>query len=92
MMNSKEIDSKQIQDMVFKWAKSKQFSAPYGVLTGEHINKKGKKFLSVVFGRARTLDVCVEIYNRNFMLVKTNRNYPEIFKNVEDLKSYLETL
>lgn len=81
-----------IQNQVYEWAKNRNFSAPYGILTGEHTNKKGVKFLSVTFGRARTLDATVEIYNRNFMLVRTSLYGSQSFKNVADMQQFIDTL
>jgi hypothetical protein len=86
------MNSVQIQAHLEKWALSKNFDAPYGVLTGEFINRKGKKYMSVTFGRARTLDASVEIYNRNFMVLKTSRYGTEVFKDLADLETKLETL
>lgn len=82
-----------IQNKIESWAKGKNFTAPYGVLTGEHQNKKnGRKYLSVTFGRARTLDATVEIYNKNFIVVRTNRHGTQAFRSIEELESFLETL
>ena len=86
------VNSQQIQTQVESWAQGQNFTAPYGVLSGQHTNKKGVKFLSVTFGRARTLDATVEIYNRNFILVRTNRHGSQVFKNVADMQQFLDTL
>jgi hypothetical protein len=86
------MNSQEIQAAVYDWAISQNFSAPYGVLTGEHVNKKGSKYRAVTFGRARTLDATVEIYNRNFLILKTNRNGTEVFKNFESLMDRLKGL
>ena len=61
------MNSQEILTQIEQWAKGKGFTAPYGILTGSHTNKKGTKYLSITFGRARTLDATVEIYNRNFI-------------------------
>lgn len=84
--------SQEIQDHIYTWAAKQEFTAPYGVLTGEHTNKKGRKFLSVTFGRARTLDATVEIYNQNFMLLRTNRTGSQVFKSIGSLMSVLTHL
>jgi hypothetical protein len=86
------MNSQEIQDAVYNWAVAQNFSAPYGVLTGSHVNRSGRKFLSVTFGRARTLDATVEIYNRGFVLVRTNRHGTQIFKTVADMQQFLDTL
>lgn len=86
------MNSQEISDNVYNWACQQNFTAPYGVLQGQHVNKKGVKYLSVTFGRARTLDATVEIYNRNFMLVRTNRHGSQVFKTVADLQQFLDTI
>lgn len=85
--------SSDIQQLIYEWAKNQNFTAPYGVLKGSHINKKGKKYLSVTFGRARTLDASVDIYNKNFMILRTNRgNYDGVYKDVNSLMESLNKL
>jgi hypothetical protein len=86
------MNSQAIQDSIESWAHDKGFSAPYGVLTGTHTSKSGTKYRSVTFGRARTLDATVEIYNRNFIVVRTSRHGSQVFKKYEDLSQFLETL
>lgn len=86
------MNSQQILTHLEQWASSKNFSAPYGILTGSHVNKKGTKFLSITFGHARTLDATVEIYNRNFMILRTSRSGSESFKTLADLESALAKL
>lgn len=86
------MNSQEIQDAVYNWAVSQNFTAPYGVLSGEHVNKKGTKFRAVTFGRARTLDATVEIYNRNFMILRTSRTGSEVFNDFVTLMSKLKEL
>lgn len=86
------MNSQEIQDSVYEWALSKDFTAPYGVLTGEYTNKKNKKYKCVTFGYARTLDASVEIYNRKFIVVKTNRHGSQVFNDYDSLMIFLETL
>lgn len=74
------------------WAKSRNFTAPYGILTGSHVSKRGTKYQSITFGRARTLDATVEVYNRNFMVLRTSRYGQQVFKDYEELKVVLATL
>ena len=86
--------SQQISDAVYSYIVCKQdnFNAPYGVLQGEHVNRKGFKYKSVTFGRARTLDATVEIYNRNFIVLRTSNYGNETFKNAETLFERLSTI
>lgn len=86
------MNSQQISDSIEAWLQTRNFNAPYGVLTGSHVNKNGKKFLSITFGRARTLDATVEIYNRNFMILRDSRNGSQVFKNYADLQQALGAL
>lgn len=89
------MDSKAIQNQIETWAHNKGFDAPYGVLTATHLNKKGQRYLSVTFGRRGTLDATVNIYNRDFITVKTTRYRLQVFKDlevVENLMDFLNTL
>lgn len=86
------MNSQEIQTSITDWANQRDFTAPYGVLSGSHVNKKGRKYLSVTFGRARTLDATVEIYNRNFMIVRTNRHGSQVFKDVTEMRNFINTL
>ena len=86
------MNSQEILSSIEAWAKSQNFTAPYGILTGSHINKKGVNFLSITFGRARTLDVTVEIYNRNFLILRSSRTGSQVFKNFSELQLELNQL
>lgn len=86
------MNSTQIIADIESWAKSRNFSAPYGILTGTHTSKSGRKYQSITFGRARTLDATVEVYNRNFMILRTSRHGSEVFKDYASLQSALATL
>ena len=86
------MNSQEIQNSIYEWAKGKNFTAPYGVLTGEYTSKKGTKYRAVTFGRARTLDATVEIYNRNFIILRTSRDGSEVFNDYVTLMARLEAL
>lgn len=86
------MNSREMLDSIEAWAHGQNFNAPYGVLTGSHINKNGQKFLSITFGRARTLDATVEIYNRHFMILRTSNRGNRVFKNFSDLQEVLVDL
>lgn len=83
------MNSQDIQEAVYNWALDQNFTAPYGVLEGTHTNKKGTKYRSVTFGYARTLDVTVEIYNKNWILMKSSTNGSEIFSSYDNLMQVL---
>ena len=85
------MNSQAIQTAIYDWAMDKGFNAPYGVLTGKR-TKKDRKVLSVVFGRARSLDAVVEIWNRNFMTLRVNGYPVVVYRSFDALMKKLETL
>jgi len=84
--------SQEIQDQVYRWACTGDFNAPYGVLTGSGSTKRGRKYLAVTFGRARTLDATVEIFNNTFIIVRTSRTNSQVFNSVDEMQDFLNTL
>lgn len=86
------MNSTDIQTAVYDWAKASGFYAPYGVLIGQHVNRNGRKYLTVTFGRPRTLDATVEIYNSGFMLLRTSRDGSTVYKSFDTLMDKLRTL
>jgi hypothetical protein len=87
------MNSQEISNSIYAWACQQNFTAPYGVLQGQHVNAKGTKYLSITFGRARTLDATVEIYNRNFMILRTSREVTgQVFRSYQDLKTALSQI
>ncbi len=87
------MNSETIKQAVYDWAMAKNFTAPYGVLEGEYKTPKGVKYKSVTFGYARTLDVEVKIFNRNFMIVRTSRlGNSATFNDFNSMMEFLETL
>lgn len=86
------MNSQQILEHLEAWARGRNFTAPYGILTGHHVNKRGVKFRSITFGRARTLDATVEIYNRNFLILRASTLGSQVFKSFAELEPVLETL
>lgn len=59
----------QAANKIAEWAREWS-TAPYGVHQGTGESAKGKKYLSVTFGKARTLDATVEVYSGTFFVVK----------------------
>jgi 2-oxoglutarate dehydrogenase complex dehydrogenase (E1) component-like enzyme len=86
------LNSDEIQQAIYDWALAQDFTAPYGVLEGKHTSVKGRPYKSVTFGRARTLDATVLIFNRNFIVVKTNRHGDQQFNSYDSVMKFLETL
>ncbi len=86
------MNSQEISDSIYAWACQQNFTAPYGVLQGQHVNAKGTKYLSITFGRARTLDATVEVYNRNFMILRSSQGSRQVFKSYQDLKTALSQI
>lgn len=86
------MNSQAILDHIESWAQGQDFTAPYGILTGTHVSKNGKKCLTITFGRARTLDATVEIYNRNFIVLRTSRTGSQVYKSLTELQPALDDL
>lgn len=89
---SDNLNSSAIIADIEEWAWTRNFSAPYGILTGSHVNRKGVKYQSITFGRARTLDATVEVYNRKFMILRTSRHGSQFFKDYASLQTALAAL
>lgn len=85
------MDSAAIQTALLKWLNDRYdyFTAPYGIIDGNGVSKKGKKYLAVTFGCARTLDATIMIFNRNFILYKSNRE-DATFHSFDELMEFLE--
>ena len=87
------MSSADIQSAVYDWARNRRFTAPYGVLSGTHTNSKGKTYRSITFGYARTRDYEVQIYNRNFIVLRDSFSRGGLlFKSYDELMTHLETL
>lgn len=86
------MNSAAIIDHIESWAKTRNFDAPYGILTGEHTTKSGRKYLSITFGRARTLDATVEVYNRNWLVLRSSRHGRMSYRSLDELQTALDTL
>ena len=85
------MNSKEIQEAIYQWALGHRFTAPYGVLKGDHVHRN-RPVKSVTFGYARTLDATVSIYNRNFIVVRTNRHGTQTFKSYDEVMKFLEEI
>lgn len=86
--------SAEIQQTVYDFCVERGLDKPYGVLLGDGVSRNGKKFLSVTFCRPFTLDATVEIYNRNFMVLRSSQTpyNSDTYDSVEKLMEKLETL
>jgi len=72
-----------------EWLKNDgSWNAPYGVLEGVSTDKR---FRSVTFGRARTLDAEVRIYSPKYITLRTSHNFkePVKFDSLDALKMQL---
>lgn len=85
------MNSEAIQNHLYEWALNKQpsFTAPYGILSSQCLDSKGKKYRSVTFGYSRTRDFEVMIYNRNFIVFRDSKLGTSLFKNFSDLSDHL---
>lgn len=88
------MSNESIQNELYEYILSKGvFNAPYGVLTSDHVSKKGFKSKAITFGRARTLDATIEIYNQKYIVLKTSQyNQNKVFFSVTDIKTEIDTL
>jgi len=86
------MNSTDIQEAVYQWALSKDFDAPYGVLTGEGSNIYNRKYKSVTFGKSRIFDATIYIYNKNFILAETSHRKSFVFKTYDELQNFLNEL
>jgi hypothetical protein len=91
------MNSEAVQEAVYQFLKEHRdyYNAPYGIITGgrTEINMSsalhGRRYKSITFGCARTMDAEVRIYNRNFMLLRVNDRKSEVFKNLPELLTRL---
>lgn len=85
--------SAEIQQKVYDLLCTKNFTAPYGILTSEQRSKNGRPYKSVTFGYARTRDFELQIYNKNFLVFRDSSVYNnKVFTNYPDLENFLRTL
>lgn len=87
------MNSQDISDAIYAWALNRpDFTAPYGVIQGQHVSARGRKYHAVTFGRCRTLDATVEIYNRNWIVVRTSTWASQVCRSYSEVMQLLETL
>ena len=76
---------------IVEYAKERGFTEP---IIGEHVNFKGSHFRSVSFNRSNYLNVTVDVFRKNFFVLRTN--YPKYhkvpFKHYNDLFLVLDRL
>lgn len=85
--------SAEIQEKVYDLLKSKNFTAPYGILLSEQRSAAGRPYKSITFGYARTHDFQLQIYNKNFIVFRDSSAYNnQVFKSYEDLIGFLKAL
>ena len=74
---------------VLREQETDRWTAPFGVLCGMDPNKK---YRSITFGVARTLDAHIMIYSPRFIIYHDSRGRNEKFKSVEELLAYVKGL
>jgi len=79
----------EIQEKLAQLCRDLDMNQVYGVLTGLETSI-GKPFRFVTFCRARTLDGEIRIYGPKFIMIKSNRTNPEIFKSYDDAVAYIK--
>lgn len=83
-----------VQDHLYQYLIDRNsFDAPYGVICGEHVNQKGNRYKTISFGRSRTLDATISIYNSKFIVLYDSRNrMRKVYRSVEELKTELDSM
>lgn len=89
--------NKQIQDLqdhFYQLVKDMNFDAPYGVLTSQGTSKNGRKYHSVIFGRARTLDASINIFGEKFIQIRTSRYglQSQVFRSIKEAEEFITQL
>lgn len=79
-------------DQMIDWARE-HGTAPYGVMSGVKSNSFGRKYTRITFGRARTVDITVDIYNTKFVVIRTSQDQfgaSNICRSPEDTFAFLQ--
>lgn len=83
-----------VAELLYNYVKTHElnFNAPYGVLMGNHVNKTGKKYVQVSFGRARTLDASADVYGPKFIYFRTSSGRTELVRSVDAAMKFIDRL
>lgn len=82
----------EVFDSIYAAVNDTDFNAPYGVLDGTGVSPSGKKYKSITFGRARTLDAEVRIYGSSFIIIRTSRHGQQVFRDATSAIDFIKTL
>lgn len=85
----------QIQQELIQFLHSRNFNAPYGILEGSGTSKQGRPYLSITFGRPRTLDAELQIYGASFITLRHSRNQyggTRVLRSLAEAKNILTSL
>lgn len=84
----------QVQQDLIQFIQEQNFNAPYGVLESQGRSQTGRRYLSITFGRPRTLDAELQIYGAGFIVLRHSRDRfnRSVFNSVEAVKEALTEL
>lgn len=82
----------EVFDSIYAIIRGSNFNAPYGVLDSTGASPSGKKYKSITFGRARTLDAEVRIYGPSFIMIRTSRHGQQVFRDATNAIDFIKTL
>lgn len=86
-------EREKLQEYFYNYAATHGFNAPYGIIAGQE--SFIPKARTLIFGRARTLDLTMRIVNPKLIEIKDSRNGVQYFRGTDAAKSveeYLNTL
>lgn len=80
-----------VEDLLTYHIHSKNFDLGYGIITSRYMNKSGLVYTSLQFG-ADDFYIDIQIYNKDFIIVKLNKNLGEAFFSINQVKSFIDKL
>lgn len=88
------MNSLQAQQELCQFIRERNFDAPYGVLESEGRSQRGRRYLSITFGRCRTLDAEIQIYGPSFITLRhsRDRHHLQVLRSLQEVKDVLTSL
>lgn len=80
-----------VEDLLTYHIHSKHFDLDYGIVTSRYMNKSGLVYTSLQFG-VGDVYLDIQIYNKDFIIVKLNKNLGEAFFSINQVKSFIDKL
>lgn len=76
-------------DFMMWLSDTKRFTAPYGILDGKGVSKRGMSYRSVTFGVARVSDITLMVFSTTYMILKDSRFGDAQCKSIQEVKDQL---